>query len=196
MKLLRLCAAVALLCAAVTAPVYAVTFEDRWQVAQVTPAPTPAATQNTITTTGPVASETTISVGTLAGQLLNWIVVAFAGPIGGMVVWILVRVLRKLGIDATDALRARLNEFVLNGINAGAKIAEQNLAGRGKVEIKNEAVAQAVNYVQAHGAETIKALGLDPKSGAAVEAIKARIETVIADPMTPTPPALDPVKGA
>lgn len=195
MKRLCLCAAVVLLCAAAVVPSAHASFEDRWQVAQVTPStPVPAATQNTITTTGPVASETTISVGTLAGQLLNWIMVAFAGPIGGMVVWILVRVLKKLGIDATDALRARLNEFVVNGINAGAKIAEQNLRGRGAVEIKNEAVAQAVNYVQAHGAETIKALGLDPKSGAAVEAIKARIETAIADPMTPTPPVLNPIK--
>lgn len=150
------------------------------------------ATQNTITTTAPVSSETTISVGTLAGQILNWIAVAFAGPIGGMVVWILVRVLKKLGIDATDALRARLQEMVVNGLNVSAKTAQAEMAGRGKVVIKNQAVAATVEYVQAHGAETIKALGLDPQSGEAVEAIKARIETAIADPMTPTPAILSP----
>ena len=57
-------------------------------------------------------------------------------------------------------------------------------------------VAQAVAYTQEHGAETIKALGLDPQSGAAVEAIKAHIETAIADPMVPTPKVLDAVPGA
>jgi hypothetical protein len=49
-----------------------------------------------------------------------------------------------------------------------------------------------VAYVQDHGADAIKTLGLDPQSGAAVEAIKARIETAIADPTIPTPKILDP----
>ena len=154
-------------------------------------APPPAVTQNTVTTTGPVKSETTISVGTLAGSILNWIMVAFGPVIGSMVVWILVRVLKKLGIDATDALRERLQEIVVNGLNAGAKSATEQLQGKGEVEIKNAVVAQAVAYTQVHGAETIKALGLDPQSGATVEAIKARIETAINDPTTPTPAILD-----
>lgn len=152
----------------------------------------PAAQQNTITTTAPVSSTTTISVGTLASQLLNWVMLAFSGPIGAMVVWILVRVLKKLGIDASDALRARLQEMVVNGLNLGAARIEKNIEGKGKIEIKNEIAQSAVAYVQAHGAETIKALGLDPQSGAAVEAIKARIETAIADPLIPTPAVMSP----
>jgi hypothetical protein len=150
------------------------------------------ATQNTITTTAPVSSETNISVGTLAGQFLAWIMVAFSGPIGGLAVWIMVRVLKNLGITASDAMRARLQEIVVNALNVSAPKVQADLAGRGQVEIKNAVVAQAVAYTQAHGADTIKALGLDPTSGAAVEAIKARIETAIADPSTPTPAALDP----
>ena len=151
----------------------------------------PPVTQNTVTTTGPVASNTTISVGTLAGTILNWIMVAFGPVIGSMVVWILVRVLNKLGIQATDALRNRLQEIVVNGLNAGAKSATESLQGKGQVEIKNAVVAQAVAYTQVHGADTIKALGLDPQSGKTVEAIKARIETAINDPTMPTPPILD-----
>ncbi len=163
-------------------------------IAPIPNASPPAApvTQNTVNTTGPVASSTTISVGTLAGAILNWIMVAFGPVIGGMVVWILVRVLNKLGIQATDAMRARLQEIVINGLNAGAKNATEQLQGRGQVEIKNAVVAQAVAYTQVHGAETIKALGIDPQSGSAVEAIKARIETAINDPSTPTPAVLDP----
>lgn len=156
----------------------------------------PVATQNTITTTGPVASETTISVGTLAGQALNWIMVVFAPIIGTAIVWVLVRVLQKLGIDATDAMRARLQEIVVNGLNAGAKKIEGVAAGKGKIEIKNAIVAQAVDYVQEHGAETLKTLGVDPYSNEAIDAIKARIETAIADPMVPTPAVLDPAVPA
>lgn len=155
----------------------------------VAPAP---ATQTTVQTTGPVSSNTTISVGTLAGQVLAWIAAAFAGPIGAMIVWVLVRVLKKLGIDATDALRARLQEIIVNGLNVSAKAAQERLKGQGQVEIKNAAVQNTVAYVQEHGADTIKALGLDPESGDAVEAIKARIETAIADPAAPTPPILAP----
>lgn len=153
----------------------------------------PAVTQNTIATTGNVASTTTISVGTLAGQILNWIMVAFGPVIGSIVVWILVRVLQKLGIDATDALRERLQAIVVNGLNAGAKSATEQLQGKGQIEIKNAVVASAVAYTQEHGAETIKALGLDPQSGPAVAAIKARIETAINDPTAPTPAVLNPV---
>ena len=155
-----------------------------------TVASAPAVTQNTVSTTGPVQSNTTISVGTLAGQILNWIMVAFGPVIGSMVVWILVRVLKKLGIDATDALRARLQDIVVNGMNSGAAQIEKNMQGKDPIDIKNAVVASAVTYTQAHAAETIKALGLDPQSGAAVEAIKAKIETAINDPNVATPPVL------
>lgn len=166
------------------------------QPAPVVVTPAPAAQQNTITTTAPVSSQTTISVGTLAGQLLNWVVLAFSGPIGGMILWVLVRFLKKLGIDATDALRARLQEIIVNGLNVGAKAAEDKLRGKGQIEIKNAAIQGAVIYAQTHGADTIRALGLDPQSGAAVEAIKARIETAINDPTIATAPVLDGAKVA
>lgn len=194
MKLLRLCAAVALLCAAVATPVHALSFEDRWQVAQAAPTPSAPATQNTITTTGPVASETTISVGTIAGQALQWVMAVFGAVLGTAGTALLMRMFKAAGLQISDTARARLQEMVINGLNLGAKALEGKMAGRGKVEIKNAVVAQAVNYVQDHGADTLRQIGVDPNSNMAVEAIKARIETAIADPMTPTPPVLDPVK--
>lgn len=154
----------------------------------------PAVVQNTVNTTGPVASTTTFSFGSLGSQILQWIMVAFGPVIGSIVVWILVRVLKQLGIQATDALRARLMDIATNGLNFGAQQVETDLQGKGQVEIKNAIVAKAVTYTQAHGAETIKALGLDPNSGAAVEAIKARIETALADPTAPTPAILAPAQ--
>jgi hypothetical protein len=92
----------------------------------------------------------------------------------------------------SDAARSRLQDIIVNGLNVGAAQVAQNLAGKDQVQIKNETVAHAIAYAQTHGADAIKQLGLDPQSGAAVEAIKARIETAIADPATPTPSMLDP----
>jgi len=151
----------------------------------------PAATQNTVQTTGPVTSATTISVGTLAGQVLTWLVAAFGVPIGGLLTAWLYRLFNLAGIQAADGLRTKLQEIIVNGLNAGAKTVSEDAQGRGQIEIKNAVVAQAVTYAQAHGADTLKQLGLDPQSGAAVEAIKARIETAINDPAQPTPPVLD-----
>ena len=174
-------------------------FQERFAQAPA-PAPIPApiaappaspATQNTITTTAPVSSSTTISVGTLAGQVLTWAATAFGSLLATVFAAWGVRLFKLAGVQMTDAMRDRLQEIILNGLNAAAKQETQTLAGKGQVEIKNAVVAKAVAYTQDHGADTIKALGLDPQSGEAVEAIKARIETAIADPTVPTPPVLD-----
>jgi hypothetical protein len=200
-SLLRAVAALAVLCALPTAAVALTVTTERslgCQQAQrglvyAQAAPTAPATQNTVSTTGPVTSETTISVGTLAGQALQWVVTVFGAILGTAGTALVVRLFNKAGIAISDSARMRLQEMVVNGLNIGAKTAQDNLAGRGKIEIKNAAVASAVTYVQTHGADTLKQLGVDPNSNAAIDAIKARIETAIADPATPTPPVLNPV---
>jgi hypothetical protein len=196
-RLLRIFAAAAVL-AAMTCPALAlreyapaVVPLDFLVLAQVTP-PSPAQPMpGAIGVPAVVAPPAVIDTGTLAGQALTWMVTVGGGAIATMLTGLIYKLLQKAGIQASDALRARLQEIVLNGLNAGAKAAAEQLAGRGQVVIKQAAVASAVTYVQAHGADTIKALGLDPTSPAAVEAIKARIETAIADPTVPTPPVLD-----
>lgn len=155
--------------------------------------PAPAATQNTITTTGPVSSTTKIETGTLAGEVLTWVAATFGSSIGLAVTALLLRLLKNAGFAGNEILRQRLQDMIVNGLNAGAAAAADKLKDKGQIEVKNEVVAKAVDYVQAHGADTLKQLGIDPASSSAVEAIKARIETAINDPATPTPPALDPV---
>jgi 4-amino-4-deoxy-L-arabinose transferase-like glycosyltransferase len=212
MNCLRVIAAFAMLCvgavtsaSAFTGDVYsnpasletarpAERIRDAFVVAQAASAP--AATQNTITTTAPVSSETTISVGTLAGQVLTWLAAAFAVPIGTLLTLWLKRLFTLAGVQVTTQMRDQLQQIVVNGLNAAAKNATTQLAGKAPIEIKNQLVADAVKYTQAHGADTIKALGLDPQSGEAVQAIKARIETAIADPKAPTPAVLTPPKAA
>jgi hypothetical protein len=160
-------------------------------------APAAPITQNTVTTTGPVTSGTTISVGSLASEALAWVAAAFTGIVGTALTRWLMNLAKKSGFEITDAARDRLQEIIVNGLNAAAAKGGEELKGKGQVEIKNEVVAGAVAYTQAHATETLKALGLDPTSGAAVEAIKARIETAISDPASPTPEVLDaPAKAA
>ena len=162
----------------------------------VAPPATAPVTQNTVTTTGPVSSETSISIGTLAGQVLTWAAAAFGSLVATVFAAWGVRLFKLAGVQMSNAARTRLQEIILNGLNVGAAQATKDIAGKGQVQIKNETVASAIVYAQAHGADAMKQLGLDPKSGAAVEAIKARIETAIADPTVPTPAVLDPIKAA
>lgn len=152
----------------------------------------PAVTQNTVTTTGPVASETIISVGTIGSQVLQWVMSVFGALLGTAGLALLMRMFTAAGLKISDAARVRLQEIVVNGLNAGAAQLEDQMRGRGQIAIKNAVVAKAVTYVQDHGVETLNQLGIDPKSNMAVDAIKARIETAIADPMVPTPAVLAP----
>jgi hypothetical protein len=194
-SLLRIGAAAALVCALaagfnLSAPAQT---EPAAPVVQTVPTQTP---QTQITTTAPVSSETTISVGTLGGQVLMWIAAAFSIPIGAILTLWLKRLMTLAGVQGAELMSAKLQSIIVNGLNAGAANVSERLKGRGQVEIKNAVVADAVKYTQAHAAETIQALGLDPKSGEAVQAIKARIETAIADPGTPTPIVITPASQA
>jgi hypothetical protein len=154
-------------------------------------AQTAPATQNTINTTAPVSSDTTISVGTLAGQALMWTVTVFGVPIGTLVTAWVYRLFRMAGVNLTDAARARIQEIVLNGMHKGAEDAERDLAGQGVVAIHNQAVANTVAYVRAHGVDELKQMGVNPNDNAAVDVVKARIAAMAADPEVATPKALD-----
>jgi len=131
-----------------------------------------------------------VDTGTYAGQALTWVVTTFGGTVGAALTALLLRYLKNAGIQGADLLRSRLQEIIVNGLNMAAADAAKRLEGRGKVEIKNEAVGQAVRYAQVHGADILKQLGQDPMAQTTVDAIKARIETVIVDPATPTNPSL------
>lgn len=151
-----------------------------------------AATQNTITTTAPVTSETTISVGTWAGQTLLWVVATFGSTLGLALTTLIVRMLKNAGVVGAQLLSDKLDQLVLHGLNFAADEAAKDMAGKGTIEIKDDIAGRTLTYVQQHGADTIKALGMQPESVMAIEAIKARIATAVADPDKPTPAVLDP----
>jgi hypothetical protein len=149
------------------------------------------ATQNTVTTTGPVTSDTTISVGTLAGEVLTWIVDVFGVPIGGLITAILWKLLQKIGVSLTDDMRARFQEIVLNGMHLGAAAAERDLAGRAPITIKNAALANTIAYAREHGADELKMMGVDPQHNSVVDFVSARISAMAADPTIATPKVFD-----
>lgn len=132
-----------------------------------------------------------IETGTLGGQVLLWVMSAFGTTIGAALTAYILRVLKNAGVQGTELLRSKLQDIIINGLNLGAKEFAADLQGKGTIEVKNAVVARAVVYAQDHGAETLTALGINPTSPEAVEAIKARIETAINDPVAPTPPVLD-----
>ena len=147
--------------------------------------------------TPPTKSTITIKGGDLAAQILDWFYVAFGGILSAGVMALIYKVFGYFGIKTTDIQRAQLEAVVVNGLSSGAAQAQMRLRATDKLDItsKNEIVNAAIDYTQRHAAETIRALGLDPKSGEAVEAIRARIEKVLNDPSTPTPPAITPPSG-
>lgn len=148
-----------------------------------------------VTPLAPAVPVAVVSTGTYAGEVLTWLAAAFAVPLGGIATAALWKLFKFLGVQVTDQMKDQLQGIIVNGLNKGAANLSDKLQGQGKVEIKNAIVADAVKYTQDHAGETMKALGLDPQSGAAVEAIKARIETALNDPGTPTPPIITPAVG-
>lgn len=151
----------------------------------------------TIETSAPVTSTTKVSGGSIAASILEWVQVAFGSIIGAAVLAIIVRGLQFFGIQLTAQNRAQLDSIVLNGINAAsAKYADELRKNPSlDINVKSAVIADAIDYAQRHGPSTIKALGLDPQSGEAVEVIRARIETALNDPKKPTPVDITPPAG-
>jgi hypothetical protein len=155
------------------------------------------ANTTSVQTSAPVTSTTVVKGGNLAAEILQWVQVAFGTTIGAAILWAFVRGLAYMGIKITSEQKDQLQAIIINGLNAAAAKAQTDLRSNQRLDmsVKSKIVADAVAYTQAHGEETIKALGLEPNSGEAIEAIRARIETALNDPNAPTPPAITPSTG-
>lgn len=181
----------ALAAAAVLLVVYVVVYRPRWTVrlglfvvALVCIWPLLALAQT------PAAPPASISLGSLGAEVLTWLVAAFGTVLSSVATVWLVRLAKKAGVEVTQQMSDQLNATLVNGLNDAAMKIGAGIQGEANVQVKNQIVQGAVQYAQQHRAETIQALGLDPQSGAAVEALRARIATLVTDPSAPTPPAL------
>jgi len=157
-----------------------------------TPPPANIAPGTTVSTTGPVTSSTQIDVGSIASSAFAWAATVALGVVVPFIVKLLLAIAARFGQATTDALRARFTEFVTNGANLLVAAGAERLKGLTPIEVKGAILPDLVRYVQAHGAETVKKLGVDPESPKLVEAVEAQLETAIANPAVPTAPALAP----
>jgi hypothetical protein len=151
-----------------------------------------AGTGTTVQTTGDVQSTTKISVGTLAGELLQSVLAIFAVPVGGFLSMILFRAVKAAGVNLSTMNEAKLQESINRAVVMFGNYAPKVLDGKMTVDVKNQVVANAVRYVQEHRADTLKALGVAPSDPKTAEALKARAEMAIADPAVPTPEVVPP----
>ena len=154
---------------------------------------TTSSTTTTQTPTEPSKVTTIVQGGTWAAAILDWIKVALVPVIGSAAVALFLKGMGWLGIQITAQQSSQLQNIAINGLNeAMDKLsAEARNDPKLSIDVKNQVIAEAVRYTQVHAKETLAAMGLDPQSGQAVEKIRAKILTVIADPTKPTPAALN-----
>ncbi len=144
------------------------------------------------------ATPSVVHGGQILADIVGWGEAAFGVAIASVATAGIYKFLQWMGIQVTDGQKSQLQAIAVNGLNAAAAKAQANLRGNAAMDIsvQNQVIQDAVAYTQTHAAETIKALGLDPESGQAVQAIRARIATAIVDPSTPTNPVITPAATA
>lgn len=150
------------------------------------PAPFPAVGANA---PAPVVivqpSPTTVSGGNFIGEFVMLASLLLGAPLAAIAVKYLLLGLKKLGVETSDAQRQRLQEFVEHGISIGAQRAQLDLKDKLPIDLRSKVAVDALQYVQDHGAETLKQLGFDPNDPKAIEAIQARIAKAMDDKVPP-----------
>jgi hypothetical protein len=137
----------------------------------------------------------TIAGGDLAAELINWLALVFGAPVAGFVVMWARALAKKAGVDMSDAMGAKLDDMLQRGITQAAAKAGHDLQGTLQVDVQNKLLQEAVQYAQAHGANTINDLAagnsllaplkqVDPNDPQVQAALRARA-TALLDKMTP-----------
>jgi hypothetical protein len=141
------------------------------------------------------APASTVSVGTLAGEILTWAAAAFSVPVGGLLTLWLTRLFKSAGLEVTKQMSDQLNTVLVNGLNDAAANGAKLTSGKINLAIKDPIIASAIQYAIDRKPDTLKALGLDPNDGETVKVLRARIATLAQDPAVPTPAAVAPEKA-
>lgn len=134
----------------------------------------------------PVGQGTTVvSIGTLSGELLNWLALVFGAPVASFLVLWLRALAKKVGVDVSQAMSDKLQDIFKRGLQIEAAKVGADLDGKLDVSVQNKLLAGAVEYAKAHGADTIKDLAsgnstlgflksFDPNDPKVQEALAAR----------------------
>jgi hypothetical protein len=130
------------------------------------------------------------SIGTVVGEVVNVLWLAFGGTLVVYLSYLAQRAATHFNLQISDAQRAELADHITHAINLAAPIAEKALAGKGQVEIKNRTVTMVADYISHHHDDLAKAVGIDLDFSSGIERIRAQVETAINDLHTPTPEVL------
>lgn len=123
-------------------------------------------------------------------------VVTVATPIiATFVTMALQKFAKNRGIEIDQKNLARVDQFLVNGLNLAAANAKQAHNLPPGSSAKDFLAQRAIDYLERHGTETLKQLSADLDDPKTREAMRARIETLITDPTKPTPDILSPDKA-
>jgi hypothetical protein len=128
-----------------------------------------------------VPEKVSVAFGDYAGSIVMWMLPILLSIFAAFATDLYVKLRARLGIQTSDAQRAKFQEIVENGVALGAHNAQASLSGKLTFDVKNQIMASAVTYAKDHGADTLKAIGVDPTSPEAEEAIRARAAKMLAD---------------
>jgi hypothetical protein len=118
-----------------------------------------------------------------ANAALQWMLPIIAPILAALIADLIIKVRAYFGQQTTDTQRDRIQQMAENGVNLAAH--KLNVAAStGHLPTKEQLMAEAVDYVQAHGTDTLKALGMDPTDAKTVDAIKGRVATILAQKQT------------
>lgn len=106
-------------------------------------------------------ADTTIAVGDIWSGIVPYIVAAIGALISAAVGWLIYLVNKKLGISIDDSMRSSLQTAATNAAGLVLNKLGNQLAGT-KIDVKNQYVAEAVNYVLTAAPDAIKHFGLTP----------------------------------
>lgn len=111
--------------------------------------------------TAPALAASVIDGGSIFGAWRPYIVEIVGIVIAGLVGWIVKLIRDKLNIDIEARHREALQTALTNA--AGLVIGKgEHLAGRLKVDVKNDAVAEAVSYVLKGAPDALAYFGVTP----------------------------------
>lgn len=130
--------------------------------------------------------------GQILSDIVAWGATAFGAALAAFLTKVVYAFASKIGVEVTQQQRDMLQSIALNGINDAAARARAALGTNQNLDLKvqQKIVYDAIKYTQDHAKDTITALGLDPDSGQAVQAIRARIATAVQDPAQHTDPGV------
>lgn len=99
-----------------------------------------------------------LSVGEIVSPLLEAVLAAAGTALAGLIAVMLQRQLVRIGVQVTDADRARLETMIANGVVWAAHRAGASLEGAWTVDVRDRVLADTAAYVTANGRDTLRRL--------------------------------------